>query len=184
MSDTSYLDEIEEDALAPSDSALSRISQLATMQVELEGELDIAEQKVKDIKVRLEKVCGNLLPEAMAEAKMEEFKMITGQKVTVKDEIQCSVPKKRKGEIMKKLREIGQEDLIVNKISVDIEKGHDNLAGDLMGHAEDLGLLATRAETVNTASLKKFLREQLDDGEDIDLPFFGAFQLRRTKIKQ
>lgn len=180
----SYLDELEEDALAPSDNALSRISELATMQVKLEGELDIAEQNVKEIKIRLEKIQGNLLPEAMAEAKMEEFKMITGQKVTVKDEIQCSVPKKRKGEIMKKLRELEQDHLIVNKITVDIEKGHDNLAGELMGHAEDLGLLATRGESVNTASLKKYLREQLDDGEDVDLPFFGAIQLRRTKIKQ
>lgn len=180
----SYIDDMKEEALAPSDSEISRIAELASLQIELEGELDKAEQQVKDVKKRLHKISLDLLPEAMAEARLSEFKMLSGQKITVKEELSCSVPASRRGEIINKLRDDGEAALVSNVITVDVSKGQDNLAGDIMGYAESIGLLAKREESVNTASLKKLLREQLDEGENPDLAFYGAFQIKKAKINQ
>lgn len=180
----SYIDDMKEEALAPSDSEINRIAELATLQIELEGELDKAEQQVKDVKKRLHKISLDLLPEAMAEARLSEFKMLSGQKITVKEELSCSVPASRRGEIINKLRDEGNAALVANVITVDVNKGQDNLAGDVMGYAESMGLLAKREESVNTASLKKLLREQLDEGENPDLAFYGAFQIKKAKINQ
>jgi len=179
-----FLDEIELDTEVPSDSALNKVAELATVQIKLEGELDRAEKKVKDIKVKLIKVSNEQLPEAMAEAKLAEFKLESGQTVSIKEELTCSVPAKRRAEIIAKLREDRFDELILNIVEIDFDKGQDNLAGDVLGHAEELGLLAKRTEKVHTASLKKYLREKLNKGEEVDLSFFGAFLLRHSKIKQ
>lgn len=182
MSD--FLDEIKQDAMAPSDLSLQKIAKLAELQLEIEGEYDRKEKELAEIKKQLDKIAIEQLPDAMAEAGLQDFTLMSGQKISVTEDLTCSVPKSRKGEIIAKLREDGQEALIANNISIDLEKGQDNLAGDMMGKAEELGLLAKRSENVNTASLKKHLKEMLDEGEEVDLSFYGAFLVKRAKIKQ
>lgn len=184
MTDAAFLNEIQEEKFVASDEALKSISDLALTHIRLSGEADKVRAQLKVITDQIEKIEGTELPAAMQAAQMESFSLATGQKVTVKEELTCSVPAKRKAEVIAKLRADGHDDLITNEITVDVARGQDNLAGDLMGVAQDKGLLAKRAENVNTASLKKLLREQLDAGVTVDLPFYGAFLLRRAKISQ
>jgi len=180
---TDFLDEVAADANKVSGDLLTQIGMLAELQTKLEGELDRAEQGVKDIKTKLNEVSIDKLPDLMAEAKMQEFVLANGDKIEVAEDLYCSVPVARRGEIISKLRADDMAELITNQVKIDLVRGQDNLAGDIMGQAKELGLMAKREEKVNTASLKKYLREQLEDGSDVDLSFFGAHLSRRTKVK-
>ena len=179
-----FLSEIEEEEFVPSENALSRMAELAALQIKLEGEVDRVTAELKVAKEKLEKVCSVSLPEAMKEVRMESFKLVTGETIVVKEDLTISVPKKRREEVIKKLRDMGHDGLIKNSVEIEFDVGQDNLAGDVLGHADELGLLAVRTENVNSGSLKKLLKERMEDGIVDDLAFFGAFLLRRTKIKQ
>jgi hypothetical protein len=179
-----FLREIEKDGESCTDGdLLKQIAALAELQIKLEGELDRLEQQAKVVKLKLNAVSIDKLPELMAEAKLQNFTLHTGEKIEVAEELYCSVPVARRAEIYSKLREDGMGDLITNAIQVDLARGQDNLAGDLLGYAEERGLMAKREEKVNTASLKKYLREQIDEGSEVDLSFYGAHLSRRTKVK-
>lgn len=168
----------------PSDAALSSISSLAQQYMTAEGEVDRLEKQLKSAKSRFDNIRDKLLPEAMDNAQVKEFVLTDGRKVKLKDEMTCSVPAKRKGEIMAKLREDGHGDLISNVLTVEIDKGKDNMAAALEDEAKKLGFTPEREESVNTGTLKALLKSRVDNGEDVDLPFYGAFVVRRATIKQ
>lgn len=162
---------------------LSAITALAEKQVSLEGEVDRLESLLKEKKAELNKIALDELPAAMQAAGMANFALLTGQKVSVKEEMTISVPKKRKDEILDKVREMGYGDLISNVVTVPVAKGQDEQVESLMQQATALGFDAMRSQDVNSASLKKVLNDRRKDGINDDLPFFGAFVITKATIK-
>lgn len=163
---------------------LAAIYKLVARQLKLEGELDALEAKKKEVTKALNKVRDEELPQAMKSVKLTTVVTDDGHKVDVKEELTASVPAKRKEEIISKLREMGHGDMVTNTITISVGKGDDNKAPIIMAEAEKIGLTALRAEDVNTGTLKAMIRDRLDKGETVDLPFFGAHLVRRAKISQ
>lgn len=171
-------------AAGPNEAQLSNISRLVALQRTYEGDVDALEAKLKDAKAKLNKVRDTDLPEAMKAAKTKLFVTDDGKKVELKDEMTISIPKKRLSEILEKLREWDFADLIQNSLTCTLEKGQDNVAAQLQAAAEELGLTMERSETVNSGSVKKILSDKMKAGEDVDLGFFGAFNVTRAKITE
>ena len=178
----SALDQLEQAAQGQVD--LAEVKALADEQVKLEGKLDAASKVVADLKKELNAVQLDKLPAAMIAAGISDFTMSdTGQKIILKEDMTISVPKKRKGEIIEKVRDMGHGDLISNVLTIPVDKGKDNMVGELMSKVEELGLSATRTEDVNSASLKKVLNDRRKSGENDDLSFFGAYVVTKTQVK-
>lgn len=182
-SDNDLLDELAA-AAAPSQSELGNIARLVALQRTYEGEVDKLDAKLKEAKKKLLKVSDVDLPEAMKAAKTRKFVTDDGKTVELNEELTISVPKKRLTEILEKLREWEYDDLISAMLTCEIEKGKENLAGEIMAKAEEIGLTVVKAEAVNSNSVKSILRQKMKDGEDVDLGFFGAFNVTRAKITE
>lgn len=179
------LEQLKADAgEGPSDDKIASISRLAQEYIKAEGEVDRLEKQLKAAKSRFDNIRDKLLPEAMDNAQTKGFTLQDGRKLSLGEEMTCSVPAKRKAEILKKLREDGHGDLISNVLTVEIDKGKDNKAAALEDEAKKLGFTPEREESVNTGTLKALLKKRVEDGEDVDLSFFGAHLVRRAKIKQ
>lgn len=168
----------------PSDANIAGISRLAQEYFKAEGEVDRLEKMLKAAKSRFDNIRDRLLPEAMDNAQVKAFTLQDGRKVTINEEMTCSVPAKRKGEILNKLREDGEGDLISNVLTVEIDKGKDNMAAALEDEAKKLGFEPKRDESVNTGTLKARLKQRVEAGDEVDLAFYGAHLVRRAKIKQ
>lgn len=184
MSDD-MLAELEADAQAEEQTTdLSEISALAEKQLRLEGEVDAIEQQLKDKKEELRKVEQDQLPAAMKAARLSSFTLESGQVVSVKEDLSISVPKKRKADIIRKVREdFGHPELISSVISVEVEKGKDNVAGEAMHQLAELGLEPSRAEDIKTPSLKKLLLDRRKEGKNDDLSYFGGFLVTKATVK-
>ena len=181
MSD--ILKELQESAGA-TDAQLHSISQLMALQIVREGEVKKLEILLQTAKEDLNQIRDKDLPDLMKAARCKLYLDDEGRKLELKDELTMKLPKIRHTEILEKLREWGQGGIITNVLSCELTKGQDNLAGDLMGHASKLGLEMTKAEAVSTATVKALIRTKLRAGEEVDLPFFGAFNVTRAKITQ
>lgn len=177
------LEELEADGKGESVD-LSEISALAEKQLELEGEVDALEQQLKDKKEELRKVAQDQLPAAMKAARMTTFTLDSGQVVSVKEELSLSVPKKRKLDIIKIIRDdFDHPELISNVITAEIDKGKDNVAGEAMHKLSELGLEPVRAEDVNSSSLKSLLLKRRKEGKNDDLNYFGGFLVTKATVK-
>lgn len=173
-----------EGAAGPDVEQLTTIANLMALQIVREGAVAKLEAELKEAKTSLNDIRDKQLPDIMKNAKCKLYVDDEGRKLELKDEMTISLPKKRLDEIIKKMREWGFEDLVSNVLTCTLEKGQDNMAGAIMGEAEKLGLSMTRTENIAAGSVKKVIKDKRKDGEDVDLTFFGAFEVMRAKITQ
>ena len=167
-----------------SQTDLALITTLAEQQTVLEGRVDILETLLKAAKKDLRAIQEGKLPTAMDEVGMKTFELIDGRSVEIKSDMKINVPKKRKGDIIEKVRGMGHGDLIKNRIIIDIGPGKDNVAQEVARYASELGVEAEQEEDINSMSLKKVLKDRKEAGKDDDLSFFGAFDFKQAIIKE
>lgn len=182
MANDDVLNELLDEQESATPKTLAELSAIADAMQQRKGEVDRLEDKLKQAKEELRKIQEEVLPTAMQDANVPLF--VFGDKtIKLAEKYYCSVPAKRKGEIIAALREDGYSDMISNVLTVEIDKGKDNAAAALAETAAEMGFEPVRAEDVNTGSLKALLKRRVDDGEDIDLSFYGAHRRMIAEVK-
>lgn len=167
-----------------SDDSLRQVSELATKQVELEAKISNAEANLKTLKQSHNKVSQVDIPEALAECGLSEFKLANGMKVTVNPFYSASIPKERLDEGLTWLRDNNHGDLIKQTISVDFGRGEDNEAAALKEVLAETGASYTDRTGVHSSTLRAFVREQVESGQNLPLDLLGVFIGQKTIIKE
>ena len=167
-----------------SDESLKQVSELANYQVKLEDKIADAEAVLKTLKQEHNKISQIDIPEALAECGLSEFKLANGMKVTVNPFYSASIPKGGEEEAMNWLRDNGHEDLIKNTISVNFGRGEDESASKLREALNNEGSSYTDKTGVHSQTLKAFVREQVESGQNLPLDLLGVFIGQKTTIKE
>ncbi len=167
-----------------SDESLRQVSDLANFQVSLENKIADAEATLKTLKQEHNKVSQVDIPEALAECGLSEFKLANGMKVTVNPFYSASIPKDREAEALDWLRANEHGDLIKNTISVAFGRGEDESAAKLKAALENEGSSYTDKTGVHSQTLRAFVREQVESGQNLPLDLLGVFIGQKTTIKE
>lgn len=156
---------------------------LAAEALALKEELDDLDALVKVKKGRENEIKTKLLPDAMAEAGMSEFKTPEGAKISVEDFVAGSLPKEpaERAEAIKEIEAGGGEAMLKSTLTLWFEKSAHNemlaLADDLRGR----GLAPVVESSVHPQTLLAWVRERLRGGEPVDLQKLGLFSGRKAK---
>ena len=174
-------DALADDAVVTAtDEQINTIAELAELQLALEFEIVGFEADLKNRKEALKKVQEVQLPEAMAQAGVSEFKLLNGAKISIKEDLSVSVPKSRMLEIADWLRKNGLGDILKETMVISLEdQAVKNIIEMVM---KEYSLTGDAKLDVNTSTLKAVLREQIAEGKDIDLKFFGGYAWKRAMI--
>lgn len=170
----------------PSDADVSEISALAELQLGWQKRVDTLEAHLKDAKEELRKIQEIALPAALMQAGVRSITLVTGENVSIKEDIYASIPKdERYHEALEWLREHGFADVIKNEIKVNFGKGEEALAGELNKILAEHGWLIKAAQnvTVHPSTLKALIKEQMAKGADIPMDLFGATPIMKAVIK-
>lgn len=182
--DTPNYDDMVEETVPVSDDEIKSISELADRQVLLEDWIEKAEDKLKEAKANMKKLTGELLPEAMREAGVREFKLSNGCEVLLNMDIKASITAANKENAFAWLRENNQGDLIRNEFKVSYGSGEDEQADCLSSFLTEVGQDFNQKEFVHHSTLPAFVRRELDEydhGEDWE-KMFGVYRHSYTKI--
>lgn len=165
---------------------MEMISRLAARQVEIENYILKCESNMEIAKQHLRKVQEVELPAAMAEIGMQEFKLSDGTKVTVKNEVYCSIPKDMDGRLraFSWLREHDLDGVIKNTVSLQFGKGEDDAALEAVQELRAQGYEPEQDMNVHPQTLKALIKEQLNKGVDVPLDAFGAFTVNKSVVKK
>lgn len=183
MTEINY-DDMAEAPVAVSDDELKSISELAERQLKLEDWITNAEQKIKEAKANMAKLTGELLPEAMRQAGVREFKLHNGCEILLNMDIKASITAANKESAFEWLRDNNQGDLIRNEFKVSYGAGEDEQSDCLVGFLTDVGQDFNQKEFVHHSTLPAFVRRELDEhdhGEDWE-KMFGVYRHTYTKI--
>jgi hypothetical protein len=187
VSNDNLIDEIFGDATAPvqrpSDEALGRVSRLAEEQRRIEREIADLEARLEEKGKDLTRVRTKELPEVMRELGLESFKLVDGSQVGIKREYYASIKEEYRAPAHQWLRGNGHEDLIKNNIVLSLGRGEDEKAAKIEAWCQKQKLAYERKEQVHPMTLKAFVGEQIEKGEDIPHDLLGVHVVDVAKIK-
>jgi len=164
------------------EDSLAKIARLAQGQRQAAQAVQTAEQNLEDAKERLRQISEVDLPEIMATVGMGEVKLADGTTVNVSDRIQARISAAHLAEAHKWLNENGHGNLIKREFKIAFGRDQEAWASSFEGTLDNEGVRYDRKQTVHPSTLKAFVRQSLEDGEDIPEDVFGVYRQTVAKL--
>lgn len=162
-----------------------RLNALVEEARQYEMEVIDAEQKLKDAKSRLRSVVEDALPSMMQDAGMSTFTTLDGQLVlTLKEDIQNSVPADRRNEAWDWLEKHGHGDIIKRNVVAAFGINDSEIAEKCASLIQQtFGRSAAVDRKVEPSTLKALLRDYIEKGKSIPRDMFGVREVKKVQIK-
>jgi hypothetical protein len=175
--------EQESEALRVQDDQLTGVAALAKRAKQMEKELEEAETSLKGLKERFRKMVEETIPEALAEMGLSSFRMEDGSSIDIKPFYSASITEARRAEAFQWLRDHGFDDIIKNTVSVRFGRGEAELCERLINLLGSQGFRSEQAEKVEPQTLKAWVRERVERGDEFPTDLFGAYIGKKAVIK-
>lgn len=174
-----------EDAVAKAFADLDRLT--------LEAERVTAKRKrleddAKRAKEEEERLLTKLIPELLAAMHLDECRTSSGINVAVKKDIKASLPGRER--VQDRLRafawltENGHGGVIKNKVEVELDRGQDERANELVAQLRAQGFEPNAIKDVNVQTLGALVRELMADGKIVPRDYFNIFDLKIAKLSR
>jgi hypothetical protein len=177
--------EVDADAFSNlTTEAGTELSGLIRQVTSVEKDLAAKEAEVKALKVKKNDYLFDLIPSKMQEIGLDKAE-VDGNTVSLMTFVNGTMPKDpiQKDIALAHLREIGASDFIKNNITVSFGVTEDNRAKALRADLEDQGFSTDADTKVEPSTLKKIIKEYVENGKEIDLELFNGSLVTYAKIK-
>jgi hypothetical protein len=165
-------------------SDMDRFKKLADVMELLAGNVATAEEALAMAKEAHRKVEQEDLPMLMKECGVELFKLDDGRIISVVDEVQVGVTEVNKPAAWQWLHNNGFGGLLKTQITIEFAKGEAEEAKAAAAIISDAGYTGIVSEGVHPATLKAFVKEQRQAGQDVPTDIFNIHPFSRAKIKR
>jgi hypothetical protein len=149
-----------------------------------EAEIGDLEDLLKSKKEELRRQSEEELPSMMAELGINSFELDDGSKVTVRDLYGGYISVPNRDAAYEWLRENNYDDIIKNIIAVQFGRGEDQKAEQYLKILEGHGLLPEQNTSIHPSTLKAWVKERMENGDQFPMDLFGAFVGQRAVIKR
>lgn len=164
--------------------AFARLNQLVDEQEAAAEAVVAAELELKRVNERYRAVAERDLPELMAELGLTEFRTERGLRISIKETVRASIPDGRREDAMRWLDDNGHGALVKRMVSVSFNREQAEEARKLMEQISGEFPTAREERKVESATLRAFIRQELEAGHDIPLELFGAFVQKTAEVKR
>jgi hypothetical protein len=183
MSNIADMFEQDAGALQIKNEDLSSVGALAKRAKELENEIKELESVVSERKEQQRKLLEDTIPAMLAELGMTAFKMEDGSQIDVKAFYSASIKEAHRAQAYEWLRDHGFDDIIKNTVSVRFGRGEDQLCDGLLSQLREQNYPVEQAQKVEPQTLKAWVREMVERGNEFPSELFGAYVGQKATIK-
>jgi hypothetical protein len=163
---------------------LTSVAALARTIRDKEAKISDLEQTLKEEKKALIKLTDEEMPSMLAEIGMSSFALDDGSTVEVKQTYGASILVDKRPEAYEWLRDHGHDDIIKNTVLCQFGRGEDDQAGAFAAFAQKQGFIPEQKTEVHPQTLRAFVKERCEAGEDFPMELFGAWVGQRAVIKR
>lgn len=161
---------------------LTEVMEKAEKAMALQSELDELAAKLADKERELSRIQRYELPDMMEQLGLSELKLEDGTKLKSESVINASITAENKPAAFRWLRENDFDGIIKSSIKADFGKGEISEAERVIKLLDDAGVAADLSESVHAATLKAFVKERLEAGDNIPVDTFGIFEFKQVKF--
>lgn len=158
-----------------SDSQLKKISSLGDELVYLTKLAEDQEKVLNATKEKLNNLQLKMLPDAMLEIGMTEFKLLNGKKITMSKFYSASISEERAEEAFTWLKEHGHASIIKSEVKCTYTRGEQDKVERVTKLLAKAGIPFNLKDGVHHMTLKAFIREQIESGKTIPADLFGLY---------
>ena len=163
---------------------LTSVAALARTIRDKEAKISDLEQTLKEEKKALLKLTDEEMPSMLAEIGMSSFALDDGSTVEVKQTYGASILVDKRPEAYEWLRDHGHDDIIKNTVACQFGRGEDDQASAFAAFAQQQGYVPDQKTEVHPQTLRAFVKERCEAGEDFPMELFGAWVGQRAVIKR
>ena len=163
---------------------LTSVAALARTIRDKESRISDLEQSLKEEKKALIKLTDEEMPSMLAEIGMSSFALDDGSTVEVKQTYGASILVDKRPEAYEWLRDNGYDDIIKNTVACQFGRGEDDQASAFAAFAQQQGYVPDQKTEVHPQTLRAFVKERCEAGEDFPMELFGAWVGQRAVIKR
>ena len=183
-----FFSEMESDALdsdveSLNTEGLRTIAEIAKAVRHKEEELQNLELLVKKAKAELLKLTDEDLPNLILELGVRDFTLDDGSKVTIRTTYGAHIKPDNRDEAYAWLKQAGHDDIIKNIVSCRFGRGEDKEAMDFVQLAQSQDLEVDQQRKIEPMTLKGFVRERVEAGDEFPMELFGAYIGQRATIR-
>ena len=163
---------------------LTSIAALARSVRDKEATISDLEQRLKDEKKALLKLTDEEMPAMLAEIGMASFSLDDGSTIDIKQTYGASIRVEKRPEAFEWLRDNGYDDIIKNTVACQFGRGEDDQASAFAAFAQQQGYAPDQKTEVHPQTLRAFVKERCEAGEEFPMELFGAWIGPRAVIKR
>ena len=191
MSDdiTKLMEQDFEETLATSvekldQQGLTSVAALARQIRDKEDRIKSLEGDLKAEKKSLLKLTDEDMPAMLAEIGISSFSLDDGSQVEVKQTYGVSILVDNRPKAHEWLRDHGYDDIIKNTVLCQFGRGEDDLASSFTAFAQKQGYVPEQKTEIHPQTLRAFVKERVEEGDDFPMELFGAWIGQRAVIKK
>lgn len=180
------MEEDQSDASKINDVNTEGLKTVAELATAVAGQTRLVKQfelSLQEAKKKLLKLTDEDLPALLHEIGLQKFELADGTKVTLQHTYGAHISEANQPDAFGWLRKNGFEDIIKNTVACEFGKGEDADATKFMELAQKEGVPVQQHTSVHPQTLKAFVRERVEAGDDFPMQTFGAFIGQRAVIK-
>jgi len=184
-----FLDSVMSEMQTVTGDRLDRVRAVAKKVRELEAARIQLEDELSKVKNQLKELTERDLVKLMSEANMTALTLegegnypeVTFEKVNF---YSAKIPEEKEIEAFAWLHDQGHGDIVKTQISVSLGMGERDLAQQVEKSISDAGADYSSKLTVHSATLKSFVKTEVEAGRAIPLDLFGAYIGEIVKLKK
>jgi len=165
------------------DGGLNTVASLARQIRDQEKSIAELDIQLKEKKKSLLKLTDEDLPSVLAEMGISSFSLDDGSTVDVKNTYGASILVDNRPKAYDWLRENGYDDIIKNTVSSSFGRGEDDRANAFTAFAQKEGYFVNQKTEIHPQTLRAFIKERCEAGDDFPMDLFGAYIGQRAVIK-
>jgi len=163
---------------------LTTVAELARQIRDKEVTIEALEETIKEYKKDLQKLTDEEMPAMLAEIGISSFALDDGSTVEVKQTYGASILVQNRPTAFEWLRDHQYGDIIKNTVSCQFGRGEDDQASAFSTFAETHGFLPQQKTEIHPQTLRAFVKERCEAGEEFPMELFGAWVGQRAVIKR
>ncbi len=140
------------------------------------------ETDLKAAKKKLLKLTDDDMPSMLAEIGISSFALDDGSTVEVKATYGASILVENRPQAYEWLRDNGYDDIIKNTVECQFGRGEDDQANAFAAFAQQQGYVPEQKTAVHPQTLRAFVKERVEEGDDFPMELFGAYVGQRAVI--
>jgi hypothetical protein len=160
------------------------VASLARQIRQTEEEIESLEKDLKASKEKLLKLTDQEMPSLMAEMGISSLTLEDGAVVKVTQTYGASILVENRPKAYDWLRDHGYDDIIKNTVLCQFGRGEDDRASAFAEFAAEKGFAPEQKTEIHPQTLRAFVKERVENGDEFPMELFGAYIGQRATIKK